>query len=319
MTRALGRDLPPRRLLAAALALAVFGCGDEDRGVGPEEDAGVDAARDGGRDAEPADGEVPPDGASPQDSGADATAGDAGPMDAAADAATDAADAAPDAGCTMADAGACARFTSSGCCGDTWCVPSDDLSSGQCTAVGAGARDDPCTDNEDCAEGLICVEEPDGGTCQIACDPDAATGGPGDTCSADDDCAALLGTDAMDRPVLLDLGICAPSCDYDAGLACRDSSLTCVPEELISADFDLCMEDVTSLSEMADCTAADLARLQLCGAKSLCYSRADLPDGTLCYEVCRGSEGSLDTVGHPDCSRTDALCETFATGLGLCR
>ncbi len=288
--------LKMRSVLVVLVALC-WGCGDDAGGV-------VDAGSDSGS---PVDASGPVDAGADEDGGVlgDAGVDDAGVRDAGIDAAvSDAglADASTDAG--EPDAGPCEPLTETGCPSGSWCRPADDLMSGTCTMAGAGTSGMACAENDDCGSGLICVGE----VCTEACDSRMGDLGCGD----DAGCAALRGVDG----VPINLGTCIATCDYDGDATCP-GDLSCLPPDVSSTNFDACFPGIPNLPAGGDCALGGVSRLGLCAPGRICYSRADLPPGLICWDYCRASVAPLSTPEHPDCFAGDR-CVQFAVGLGVC-
>ncbi len=53
-----------------------------------------------------------------------------------------------------------------------------------------------------------------------------------------------------------------------------------------------------------------------CGPDRRCVTRPG--GGHSCQEVCRFSEGAVDTTGHPDCSDPAATCRAQESLWGVC-
>ncbi len=283
---------------ALILCLGILGaCGDDD---GRTNDAGTDATIDAPSAAD---------------------AGDDGGMttDAGRDAGTIMADGGMDAGTVLADAGTdafdgpCIPFTATGCDEGSWCEPNEDPSTGTCIVAGDGEEGGACTETNECGVRMICVlSAPDAGTCESICNPNATPGTPTNTCEDGDRCANLRGAGGP-----LPVGICQPSCDYDAGTACRDSALSCAPAELVSSDHDLCLM-APDVPAGGDCDLATIPHLRLCAGDRICLDRPDFLPGNLCYQVCRESVGTLNATNHPDCAAPTQECRRFGVGLGAC-
>lgn len=267
----------------ALVMLLAFGCGDDAPtpvDSGAEQDAGHDAGvvEDAGTDAGMADAGV-----------------DAGIRDAGVDSGTDAGD---------VDAGPCIPLTETNCPMGQWCAPEDDLLSGNCVDFGSTTAGGECAAQEECASGHICSN----GSCELACNP--ALGDA--SCPSGSGCANNLGSDGRPTP----LGVCIETCDFDEDPNCS-GDLSCLPADVTTAAFDACFPDVPNIPEGGDCALAGIPRLGLCAPNRICYSRADLPPGLLCWDFCRESAGSLSAPDHPDCMEGER-CVQFATTLGVC-
>lgn len=287
------------------LVFLLVACGDDAR---PSTDAG------GGSDVQLQDGGAFDSGDDPQ--------GDSGPEDSGpTDANTPIDSSAPD-GNLPVDAGSpdvsgpCAPFSTAGCDEGSWCKPGDtDVSMGVCERYGDQDPGDVCITNIDCVAGAVCGERAEGGVCDQTCDPESPQGSPTNPCMSGTRCTNLRDSESGE-PIAL--GICIPSCDFDAGISCRDSALTCEPSELVTGDVDICLPGVTNLPAQGDCGLAGVPHGQLCGSNQICLDRADLRPGNLCYVVCRANVGNLNLDNHPDCNSTAQVCTQFATGLGVC-
>ncbi len=283
----------PSLLLCATL----IACGDDDAfpDSGLRDAAGFEDAR---PDAPTEDAADLPD--ANDDSGFVDVGIDSGELDAAADAAEDTA---PDA---IEDF--CQPFTREGCFEGRWCEPDESTRGGACIDIGVSRQGESCEESSDCFEGHLCI----GGKCELACDSGASVGTPRNPCVTPDRCGNLRPDDGGEP---LALGICVPGCDFDAGQECRDETLTCQPNEIISADDDLCLPDIENLPPQGDCALAGIAHGQLCGPGRICLDREDFREGNLCYTVCRGVVGVEENDDCPD----GELCHQFALGgLGVC-
>ncbi len=246
------------------------------------------------------------------DAGADAGGFDGGPADAGhADAGADAG--IPDGGASF-DAGAeCAGLTGAcdaarPCCPGLLCDASGGPTTGTCIAqpadAGPGGIGSPCVTLANCAAGLACAGEPDGG---LACATPAA--GPSLACvTTGGNCGSLFPQCCGGRCVA---GRCAPwtpcgtmgqacgAAGCCAGLACDSDGGTCAPA---------CGAAGTGCVQNADCCADQgLTCLQYQGLSGkLCgyaqYVRVE-PDGGLQSVLCKSPS---DPTYDP---QTDLQCQ----------
>jgi hypothetical protein len=206
---------------------------------------------------------------------------------------------------------------SSGCAAGEWCAPliGAPTEGGLCESSGVAARGETCdraTPATTCAPGLYCGDD---GECILECVVGATAGTLGAACPADEICYPYGDSFSPPAP----LGNCRPSCDFHAGVACTDSSMTCyMGETLLLAEVrggwpaqDLCLLPETFLAPDADCDAAGLDSGHLCGANATCFqSRWATGDETnYCIDICvPTTEHPFDTSGHPDCRNAAATC-----------
>ncbi|MEM7606756.1 MAG: hypothetical protein AAF411_15480 [Myxococcota bacterium] len=298
---------------ALVFVLCLVACGDDtNAATDAAQDQAADAATDTGgeRDARVDDAAVQ-DAAVQDAPGADmgADGRDAGDR---TDASSDDADAPVEAGPELGP-GECVWLEQAGCGALEWCAPVEGPEAvGTCTFFGDADLGERCTLQTDCTIGTLCTERPDGlRFCERACDPAEgllADCGAGQRCGSNRN--AVTGEPEA-------VGICVPSCDVDRGFACTDTELACVPQEILSSEFDLCLPDVPDLPDGADCALAEIGRNQLCGPRSLCADR--FPErGLQCFRICRESVAGIGLSNHPDCRNETDLCEFFAVGVGLC-
>jgi hypothetical protein len=212
----------------------------------------------------------------------------------------------------------CEPFSEASSCPEGyWCSPDIQSPSferpGVCVeSVGTLAANASCAPSfvepaaTTCAPDTLCFQ----GECRVFCDSDLAPCQEGG-CS---DFADGTGEFVV-------FSLCQMDCDFDAGTACPDPGQTCIPATV----FDEGSEGGTCINtppdpqwpyaEFETCPS----ETGLCAPFSYCIDYDGFPGSTgfQCYELCRFSEGAKNTVNHPDCTRSTALCEDIlGAGLG---
>jgi hypothetical protein len=212
----------------------------------------------------------------------------------------------------------CEPFSEAALCPEGyWCSPDiqspafnrPDVCVASVGTVGPNAACEPSfvePETTTCAPDTLCFQ----GECRVLCDSDLAPCEEGG-------CNEFA--DGTGEFVVFSL--CQMDCDYDAGTACPDPAQTCIPATV----FDEGSEGGTCINTPSDPqwpydefeTCSEVTGL--CAPFSYCIDYAGFPGSTgfQCYELCRFSEGAKNTVNHPDCSRSTALCEDIlGAGLG---
>lgn len=180
----------------------------------------------------------------------------------------------------------CTGWLDTSCDADETCVVFEGVA--VCTASGAAAKGDPCTDFPDCGPGLFCAF----GACTELCGSDAA-------------CDVVDGERCLDDTIAAGVGVCAVGCDsYSTGQC--PTGQGCFP---VTATDGVC-DVVGTVGPYQPCTQGE------CGENTACitFQAADtvnnVPEVGRCLPFCDPTAGSQ--------SASNATCMTVGTLGGHC-
>ena len=192
----------------------------------------------------------------------------------------------------------CEPFAADGGCEATEkCLPLyEDITTGFCWEAGDGDEGSACEASNECTNGMLCVD----GACTRVCDAAAEAGGPG-ACLEDEACAALY----VDNEII-SFGMCTPSCTIEDDSDSCPAGMRCFWRGWTSSNVDACVGGSDPL-----CDASNVG--YICDDFSGCFDIEGWTDGSTCLELCRESVGDFLTLGHPDCTAPNAICDPLFT------